>query len=153
MLFRSCLHLYRRACASAARPPDWRLVRFAWVAADGRRVREEVLPEYVGGLMEHWRESVEDPVELDLFARLDAGESIGPEAIAQDRLLWGTPDDVISQIQRYRDQTGCTSLHAAFGAGLPSGSSNVSSMGDFDEIAAMIRLFGREVIPAFPGEA
>jgi len=36
-----------------------------------------------------------------------------------------------------------------FGAGLPAGTSLNSHMGSFDELAAMIRLFGREVIPAF----
>ena len=64
-------------------------------------------------------------------------------------LLWGSPDNVIEQIERYRRETGCDHVHAAFGAGLPANTSNMSSMGSFDEMADMIRLFGREVIPAF----
>ena len=79
-----------------------------------------MLPAYVDGLIEHWRESVEDDAEKALFARMDAGEPVSPEEIAQDRLLWGAPDDVIAQIERYRAETACTHIHAAFGAGLPA---------------------------------
>ena len=59
-------------------PADWILRRYAWVGADGRQVREEVLPAYVDGLMEHWRESAEDAEEKELFARIDAGEPVSP---------------------------------------------------------------------------
>ena len=145
----SCLGVYRAECAKQGKSPDWVLRRYAWVGADRKQVRDEVLPAYVDGLMVHWRESAEDDIEKKLFARIDAGEQVSPEEIAQDRLLWGSPEDVIGQIQRYRDETGCTHIHAAFGAGLPAGASDMSSMGSFEEIAAMMRLFGNEVIPAF----
>jgi alkanesulfonate monooxygenase SsuD/methylene tetrahydromethanopterin reductase-like flavin-dependent oxidoreductase (luciferase family) len=144
----SCLDLYRRTCAANGRQPDWILRRFAWLGADGAAVRDEVLPVYVDGLLEHWRESVEDPEEQALFARLDAGEKVPAEEIARDRLLFGGPDDVIGQITRFRDTTGCDHVHAAFGAGLPAQTTQ-ASLGGFDDIADMIRLFGREVIPAF----
>ena len=144
----SCLAVYRDACDTYGRTPDWILRRFAWVGADGRAVREEVLPRYVDGLLEHWRESVEDAEEKALFARMDAGEDVSAEEIARDRLLWGAPDDVVEQVERYRTQTGCEHVHAAFGAGLPAHSGQ-ASLGSFDDIAEMIRLFGREVIPAF----
>jgi len=55
---------------------------------------------------------------------------------------------VIGQIREYQAATGCTHVHAAFGAGLPADTGQ-ASLGTFDEIAAMIRLFGREVITAF----
>jgi probable F420-dependent oxidoreductase len=146
---RSCLDLYRATCEANGRRPDWILRRFAWLGADGREVRDDVLPVYVDGLLEHWRESVEDPEEQALFARLDAGADVPAEEIARDRLLFGDPDDVIGQITRYHDATGCEHVHAAFGAGLPAHTTQ-ASLGGFDELAAMIRLFGREVIPAFP---
>ncbi len=98
--------------------------------------------------MAHWRESVEEPAERALFDRIDAGEAVGPEEIAVDRLLWGTPDQVVTQIHRYRQATGCTHLHVAFGAGLPADAAGPSGLGDAVEIAAMMRLFGSEVIPA-----
>ena len=139
----SCLARYRGAGGDS-----WILRRYAWVAPTRREVEEDVLPEYVAGLIEHWRESVEDEAEQALFARMDAGESVAPSEIAADRLLWGAPDDVIAQIERYRALTGCDHVHAAFGAGLP-GDRSQASLGDFAAIAAMIRLFGEEVLPAF----
>ena len=139
----SCLARYRAAGGEA-----WVLRRYAWLGTSRREVEDEVLPAYVGGLLEHWRESVEDDAERELFARLDAGEDVAPSEIAADRLLWGGPDDVIAQIERYRDATGCDHVHAAFGAGLP-GSLGRASLGDFATIAAMVRLFGEAVIPAF----
>jgi alkanesulfonate monooxygenase SsuD/methylene tetrahydromethanopterin reductase-like flavin-dependent oxidoreductase (luciferase family) len=145
----SCLEVYRAACARAGRTDDWILRRYAWLGSDGRQVHEEVLPAYVGGLMEHWRESVEDDAEKELFARIDAGEEVSPEEIAADRLLWGDPNDVIGQVERYRETTGATHVHAAFGAGLPA-HTGPSTLGDFTELRDMIRLFGREVISAFP---
>jgi len=145
---RSCLEVYRGACERHGRPPEWVLRRYAWLGSDGRQVREEVLPAYVSGLMEHWRESAEDDTEQELFARIDAGEKVSAEEIAADRLLWGNPDDVIGQVERYRAATGATHVHAAFGAGLPA-HSGPSTLGGFAELRDMIRLFGREVISAF----
>jgi probable F420-dependent oxidoreductase len=144
----SCLRIYRAACTAAGTRPDWILRRYAWLGTDSARVNEDVLPAYVDGLMEHWRESAEDAEEKELFARIDAGDNVTPQEIARDRLLWGAPDDVVEQIERYRRETGAEHVHAAFGAGLP-GSSELSTFGSFEDHAAMIRLVGREVIPAF----
>jgi probable F420-dependent oxidoreductase len=143
----SMLASYRQACDRHGTVPAWILRRFAWMAPTRDAVRDRVLPAYVDGLLEHWRESVEDDEEQALFARIDAGEDL-TEEIADQRLLWGSPDDVIAQIQRYRSATGADHIHAGFGAGLP-GRGPQSSMGDFATIAGMIRLFGDEVIPAF----
>ena len=60
-----------------------------------------------------------------VFARIDAGEAVGAREIAADRLLWGSPDDFVEQIARYRAATGCEHVHTAFGAGLPAGSSEL----------------------------
>lgn len=143
-----CLEVYRRACTAAGTSPAWILRRYAWVEADGQKVNDEVLPRYLDGLMAHWRESAEEPEELELFARLDAGEDIPATEIAADRLLWGSPDMVIEQVRRYERETGCDHVHAAFGVGLPADTER-SAMGEFAELAEMIRLFGAEVIPAF----
>lgn len=147
---RTCLDLYRAGCGRVGRRPDWILRRYAWVGTDAEHIRDQVLPGYVDGLVAHWRESAEDQVEFDLLARIDAGEDVPATEIADERLLWGTPDQVIGQIQRYRNETGVEHVHASFGAGLPATHDHLSSMGSFEEMAEMIRLFGREVIPAFP---
>ena len=144
----SMLAVYRDACTRHATDPAWILRRYAWIAPTRAEVEHDVLPAYIDGLMVHWRESVEDEEEKALVARIDAGEKVTPAEIADDRLLWGSPDDVIAQINRYVAATGADHVHAAFGAGLP-GASDRASMGDFETQADMIRLFGREVIPAF----
>jgi probable F420-dependent oxidoreductase len=141
------LSVYREACKAHGTDPDWILRRYAWIAPSREEVLEEVLPAYVDGLVAHWRESAEDAEEKELFARMDTGEDVTQE-IADGRLLWGAPDDVTSQIERYLCSTGATHVHAAFGAGLP-GSSSQASMGDFETIASMVRLFADEVITAF----
>jgi alkanesulfonate monooxygenase SsuD/methylene tetrahydromethanopterin reductase-like flavin-dependent oxidoreductase (luciferase family) len=146
-----CLDVYRPVCEALGKPAEFVLRRYAWVGADDEQVRTEVLPHYVDGLMAHWRESVEEDEEKELFARIDSGEPVTPEEIAADRLLWGDPGRVIGQIEGYRAATGCTHVHAAFGAGLPADTGQ-ASLGEFDEIAEMIRLFGREVISAFPSD-
>jgi probable F420-dependent oxidoreductase len=139
----SCLARYRTAGGHA-----WVLRRYAWLGKSRREVEEDILPAYVGGLLQHWRESVEDDEERELVARIDAGGDVPPSEVAADRLLWGGPDDVIGQVERYRAATGCDHVHAAFGAGLP-GSLARASLGGFGTIASMVRLFGAEVIPAF----
>jgi len=144
-----CLETYRATCARLGRRPDWILRRYTWIGADRRKVMDDVLPRYVDGLMIHWRESAEDPEEKALFARIDAGERVTPEAIAADRLLFGDPDDVIAQIERYGRETGCEHVHAAFGAGMPAHDTEYSTLGDYDAQAEMIRLFGKYVIPHF----
>ena len=115
----TCLAVYRAACAAHAKPADWILRRYAWVGTDKRAIEDDILPRYVGGLMEHWRESAEDEEEKALFARIDSGASVTPQEIAADRLMWGTPYQVIQQIHRYRRETGADHIHMAFGAGLP----------------------------------
>lgn len=146
-----CLETYHASCSRIGRKPDWILRRYTWIGSDRKKVMDEVLPRYVDGLMVHWRESAEDPEEKALFARIDAGERVTPEAIAGDRLLFGDPDDVIGQIERYRRETGCEHVHAAFGAGMPAHDTEYSTLGDFAAQAEMIRLFGRYVIPHFRG--
>lgn len=143
-----CLEVYRQRCTELNKPADWILRRYAWIGESDEQVRNEVLPHYVDGLMAHWRESAEAAEELELFARIDAGEKITAEDIAADRLLWGDPERVIGQIRSYEATTGCHHVHTAFGAGLPANSGQ-ASLGSFGEIAKMIRLFGTDVIPAF----
>ena len=51
-------------------------------------------------------------------------------------------------MQRYVRETGADHVHAAFGAGLPADTER-STFGSFEDLATMVRLFGREVISAF----
>ncbi|MCU1345861.1 MAG: F420-dependent oxidoreductase [Acidimicrobiia bacterium] len=139
-------YLDRRA--ELGKSPDWILRRYVWIGPNREAIQKDVLPEYVGGLMAHLKEAAEDPANRALLARLDAGETVSPAEIANDRILWGAPDDIVQQIERYRALTGCTHVHVAFAMGLPADTA-ASYMGTYDSIAAMVRLFGEAVIPAF----
>ena len=80
----TCLDVYRTACAAHAKPADWILRRYAWVGTDKRAIEDDILPRYVGGLMEHWRESAEDDEEKALFARI-AGTAAWHMATTESR--------------------------------------------------------------------
>ena len=145
---------YRDACGQLEKKPEWILRRFGWIKRTRKEVEEHVLPLYVKGLLAHWTESgrapgLRAPDTAALIARLEAGETLSPSEIARNRLIWGSPDDAIEQIQQFRDETGADHIHVAFGTGLPAEGVNQSSLGDYKELAAMIQLYGREVISAF----
>jgi alkanesulfonate monooxygenase SsuD/methylene tetrahydromethanopterin reductase-like flavin-dependent oxidoreductase (luciferase family) len=148
---------YQQACKVEQKQPQWILRRFGWIKPTRREVEEAVLPAYVAGLIEHWKEGGYDPNRLTprtaaILARLDAGKTVPPAEIAHERLIWGAPDDAIRQIQHFRDETGADHVHVAFGTGLHAVGVNQSSMGEFEELAAMMRLYGQEVISAFKGQ-
>ncbi len=150
------LRHYRDACAGLGKKGDWVLRRFGWIKPTRREVEEGVLPQYVKGLIGHWTESSRDPSlrtpdVAALVERIERGENVTPAEIAQDRLIWGSPEDAITQIQRFRELTGADHIHVAFGIGLPAEGVQQASIGGFQEIAEMMRLYGREVISAFRG--
>jgi probable F420-dependent oxidoreductase len=138
---------YRRRRAELGTPPAWVLRRYAWIAPTRQEILEGVLPQYVAGVMGHLRESAEDEANRSVIARMDAGEAVDPAEIADDRILWGAPDDIVAQIKRYEAITGCTHVHVAFAMGLPGAAA--SYLGDPASITSMVELFGREVISAF----
>ncbi|WP_236794705.1 LLM class flavin-dependent oxidoreductase [Amycolatopsis sp. GM8] len=143
------LPTYRSACAELGKEPEWVLRRFGWVKPTRREVEEGMLPRYVRGLVAHWRESSEVAEPRAIVRRLDEGEDVPAAEIAQDRLLWGAPDDVITQIRRFEELTGAGHVHIAFGAGIPATGVDNSFVGEFEELADMIRLYGRHVIGAY----
>ena len=143
----TCLATYRHACARHQTTPDWILRRYSWIGTDAEHIEKVVLPSYVDQQMAHWRESAEGEEERELFARKDRGENLSAAEIAADRMLWGTPDHFLEQIERYRKEIGMEHLHVAFGAGLPSDSS-IGFLGSYEQHLEMLTLFGREVLPA-----
>lgn len=147
----SCLDIYRERRDPTGRDADWILRRYAWVALDDDHVREHIVPAYVRGLVDHLRESSEVPAEREAIARIDAGDEQALEQFALERLLWGSPERVVEQVEHYVATTGADHVHAAFGAGLPGNAGDRSGLGEFEEMAAMIRLYGTEVIAAFAG--
>ncbi|MCB0996421.1 MAG: hypothetical protein KDB21_15095, partial [Acidimicrobiales bacterium] len=87
----------------------------------------------------------EGPAERRLFDSLDAGETISPVEVARDRFIWGTPDDVAGEVERYR-QLGCSDFGIAFGGGMTTHSWQHRTPDDYDDLVDAITLFGREII-------
>lgn len=147
------LEIYQKKCAELNKPANFCLRRFGWMKATRREVEETVLPGYCKGLVDHWRGPVlTDPhmsEERKLIERIDSGEKVSPEEILRDRVLWGSPDDLIEQITRYRDLTGCEYINIGFGQGQPSEESVYDFIGTPEDHKEIITLFGQEVIPAF----
>ncbi len=141
---------YDAKCAELNRRPDWVLRRYVWISPDPGAIERDVLPRYIEGLLGHWRESTTDPENIEIIRRVDAGEPVPTKQIADDRLLWGAPESIVRQIRKLRDETGLDHLIVAFGTGLPAHTDiNARSIAGFDDVVKMLRLFAREVMPAF----
>jgi probable F420-dependent oxidoreductase len=141
---------YDAKCRELQRTPDWVLRRYVWIAPEAGTIERDILPDYIKGPLGHWRESTTDPENIEIIRRIDAGGAIPTRQIADDRLLWGDPESIIRQIETLRQKTGLDHLIVAFGTGLPAHSDlNGRSIASFDDVARMVRLFAREVMPAF----
>ncbi|RVT90466.1 LLM class flavin-dependent oxidoreductase [Sphingomonas crocodyli] len=140
---------YRQTCATLNRKPDWILRRYGWIKPTRKAVEDGALQHYVDGVLVHWRESSKDKDFRKLLDRLDQGETVSATEIAHNRLVWGSPDDAIAQIEGFRDELGADHIHISFGAGLHSVGQANTQFGSAAELAEMFRLFGREVISAF----
>ena len=141
---------YDEKCLALARTPDWVLRRYVWIAPEAVTIERDILPAYIEGLLGHWRESTTDPENIEIIRRIDAGGPIPTKQIADDRLLWGDPESIVRQIEDLRRKTGLDHLIVAFGTGLPAHSDlNGRSIAGFEEVVKMLRLFAREVMPAF----
>jgi probable F420-dependent oxidoreductase len=145
--------LYTRTCDELGRPATICLRRFGWMKATRREVEENVLPGYCAGLVNHWRGPTQsDPhmvEERAIIERIDAGETVPPAEIVRDRVLWGSPDDVIEQIERFQASTSCDWLNIGFGQGQPSEETDYDFIGTPSDHKEIIKLLGREVIPHF----
>jgi probable F420-dependent oxidoreductase len=149
--------IYTKKCEEVGRPATICLRRFGWMKATRREVEDTVIPGYCKGLTDHWRGPVQtDPnmaEERAIIERMDAGEQVAPSEILQDRVLWGSPDDVIAQIERFQKQTSCDWINIGFGQGQPSEESTYDFIGSPEDHKEIIRLMGQEVIPHFKNAA
>jgi probable F420-dependent oxidoreductase len=146
---KACLVRYRASCEAAGTVPAWVLRRYTRITADRRQLEEEYLPDFVDAQLAYWRTSVETDEERAMFARLDAGERLSPAEIAADRFVGGTPDDVIAELQRYHDETGCDYVHVGCGGRLDSyAADTVAGAAQLQEMRDQIQRFARQVAPA-----
>jgi probable F420-dependent oxidoreductase len=146
---KACLARYRESCERAGTKPAWVLRRYTRLTSSRRELEEEYLPGFVDAQLAYWRTSVETDEEQALFARIDAGEMVSAAEVAADRFVGGTPDDVIAELQRYRDETGCDYVHVGFGGRLESyGAETATGAAQLAEMRTMIERFARQVMPA-----
>lgn len=128
------LWVYRRARAEAGLPPPAEYAKCVelYVAADRKRAFEESVPYIAAKYRSYfaWGMGRNVPGE--------SGERLSLEDLARDRFVIGTPDDVIRECLRHRDELGVTHLIVRF---------NFPGMAH-DDVLRAIRLFGQEVIPA-----
>jgi alkanesulfonate monooxygenase SsuD/methylene tetrahydromethanopterin reductase-like flavin-dependent oxidoreductase (luciferase family) len=128
------LEVYRRARAEAGLPPPAEYARCLelYVAEDARRAFEESVPYIAAKYRSYfaWGMGKNVPGE--------SGERLSLEDLARDRFVIGTPDDVLRECVRNRDELGVTHLIVRF---------NFPGMAQ-ENVLRAIRLFGQHVIPA-----
>lgn len=124
---------FRQASAAAGQPGQIALLREAWVAPTAEAAREE----YGAAVLEthryyyrHGGYYQDVPTEADLTF----------ERVADGRLIIGSPDDCIRQIEEWHEATGAEWFLLRFSH--PSGPAN-------EKVLAAMRLFGQKVIPHF----
>ncbi len=139
---------YRAACARFDREPCWMLRRYIRLG-DRQEIEQDWLPGFVERNIAYWRVSTEGPTERRLFERLDGGEKLSPVEIARERFLWGSTDEVLSEMESYRPLEA-TEFGVSFSGGMTSERWEENKATDYDDYLRSIEVFGREIIPAFP---
>jgi probable F420-dependent oxidoreductase len=128
------IELYRRTRAAAGLPPaaDYAHSIECYVAEDRQRAFDDSAPYIAAKYRSYFAWGMGKNVPGESAA------SLSIEDLVRDRFVIGTPDDVIRDCRRRRDELGATHLVVRF---------NFPGMSQANVLQA-IRLFGREVIPA-----
>jgi hypothetical protein len=115
---------------------------------DRDEIEKTWLPGFVERNLAYWRRSTEGPAERELFDRIDRGEKLSAVDVARDRFMWGTPDELISEIREYA-RLGPTEFSVSFTGGMTTHRWEVHKENDYRDYLEAIETFGREIIPAF----
>ncbi|HEX2173360.1 MAG TPA: LLM class flavin-dependent oxidoreductase [Dehalococcoidia bacterium] len=127
---------YRQAAAEHGRPGPVVLLREAWVGESEAAAREQYGPAVLAKHRKYYQRGA-----YEAFAgELHSEEDITIDWLAGERILMGSPEDCIRQIERWHEATGAEWFLLRFS--LPGGPSH-------GEILQAMRLFGRRVIPHF----
>jgi probable F420-dependent oxidoreductase len=129
---------YRDACAAEGREPFLCISRDAWVARTRDEMMRDWYPDMVARHIGFKRMGFTKADPKGVLDRLEAGESVPPEEFIDDRVIGGTPADCIGQIGRWRESAQCQSMLML-----------LSKKASFEQLCAVIRRFGDEVLPAF----
>lgn len=127
---------YRRAAAEHGRSSPVVLLREAWVSESQDAAREEYGPAVLAKHRKYYRRGA-----YEAFAdELQSEDDITIDWLEGERILMGSPEDLIRQIEKWHAATGAEWFLLRFS--LPGGPSH-------DQILNALRLFGRRVIPHF----
>lgn len=122
------------------------LIRDGWVSHDPEEVRDVWWPTirdyhlFYKGLGVFNSDSGRFNTKLDSALATESDDQWTFDRIGPNRLIAGSPKEVIADIERYREATGCTTIVFAFRHG--TGPSHEQTM-------RCIELFGKEIIPHF----
>jgi alkanesulfonate monooxygenase SsuD/methylene tetrahydromethanopterin reductase-like flavin-dependent oxidoreductase (luciferase family) len=131
------LRAYQKAADEAGRPRRLWLKRSVAVAARRRDLEETWLPGYLANRQARLADGASwSPSVLDDADNPKPKDELA--AVADGRALVGTPDEIIAEIHRLQEVTGCEAIVV-----------NMDwSSGDVERIESHLRLFAQEVIPA-----
>lgn len=124
---------YRRAAAGAGRPGQIAILREAWVAESYEAAREEYGPAVLATHRYYYRHG-------GYYQDVASEADLTFERVADGRLIIGSPEDCIRQIEEWHAATGADWFLLRFSH--PSGPAN-------EKVLAAMRLFGQKVIPHF----
>ncbi len=112
------------------------LMRDAWVAGTRKQAEDEYGPEVLTAYGYYWKS---DSLS---FRGITSEAEFTLEKMAPDRIILGSPAEVVDQMQRWQEATGAEMvifrLRQAHSGGPPH-----------EKILRAIRLFGEKVIPRF----
>jgi probable F420-dependent oxidoreductase len=125
---------YKAYADGLHRPARIILMRDAWVAETRQQAEEEYGPEVLAAYKYYWKSD-------SLSFRDNRSEAeFTIEKMAPDRIILGSPEEVVDQLQRWQEMTGAEMvifrLRQAHSGGPPH-----------EKILRAIRLFGDKVIP------
>jgi alkanesulfonate monooxygenase SsuD/methylene tetrahydromethanopterin reductase-like flavin-dependent oxidoreductase (luciferase family) len=136
---------YREAAARNGRPATVCLMRELGIRATRAEVEEDWLPGAVEGFRHYARAGSRYRGTSPLYDALDRGGSLTLDALGAGQFVAGNPDDCIRDIHLFGEATGCEWFQCSFSSGAVASAEDR----DYEELIASIKLFGREVIPAF----
>jgi probable F420-dependent oxidoreductase len=129
---------YRQACAAVGRTPEVVLMRAGAVAGRREDLEAQWLPDVLNTHLEYWKIGARGGDDDGLYARLERGDAVSLPEFAANRLIAGTPEDCVAQIETWREAVNPDHLLISLSG---------TDLGP-DSLKAAIQLFGREVLPA-----
>jgi alkanesulfonate monooxygenase SsuD/methylene tetrahydromethanopterin reductase-like flavin-dependent oxidoreductase (luciferase family) len=126
--------VYRAAAREAGRTPHVTAIRFCWPYTS----RDEAIARFGDTALAMARTLFDYGAIVDLPGVTSSSE-ITLDAFVADRFVFGTPDECVETLRRFRDEAGVDDFLAIFR--YPTGPDSASVLEAMD-------LFGREVLPA-----